>query len=61
VIGPHVTSQSEQMLIKALEDRIYGSPTWLSSSVVVLAGIVASGLILVVVTRLVKHETRHSA
>jgi hypothetical protein len=47
------------MQIKALEDWIYNSPTWLSSRVLVLAGIVASGLILVVLTRLVKHETRH--
>jgi hypothetical protein len=44
---------------KMLADWIYNSPPWLSSSIFVLAGIVASGLILVAVTRLVKHETRH--
>jgi Protein of unknown function (DUF4239) len=47
------------MLVKVVADWIYGSPTWLSSSVLVLAGIIVSGLILVVLTRLVKHETRH--
>lgn len=47
------------MLIKELEDWIYRSPSWLSSTVFVLARIVASGLILIVLTRLVKHETRH--
>jgi hypothetical protein len=47
------------MLNQALDDWIYNSPSWLSSTVFVLAGIVASGLILVVLTRLVTHETRH--
>jgi Protein of unknown function (DUF4239) len=47
------------MLGKMLDDWIYNSPPWLSSSVFVLAGIVASGLVLVAVTRLVSEETRH--
>src|SRR5215471_8317667 len=47
------------MLIKVVADWIYSSPSWLSSSVLVLSGIIVSGLILVVLTRLVKHETRH--
>jgi len=47
------------MLGQALDDWIYSSPTWLSSSVLVLAGIVGSGLILVVLTRLVRQEIRH--
>ena len=47
------------MLGQALDDWIYSSPTWLSSSVFVLAGIVGSGLILVVLTRLVRQEIRH--
>lgn len=42
-----------------LDDWIYSSPSWLSSSVFVLGGIVASGLVLVVLTRLVSEETRH--
>ena len=44
---------------KILADWIYNSPPWLSSSVFVLAGIVASGLILVAVTWLVRQDTRH--
>jgi Protein of unknown function (DUF4239) len=47
------------MLIKVVADWIYSSPTWLSSSVLILAGIIVSGLALLVLTRLVKHETRH--
>jgi hypothetical protein len=47
------------MLGQALNDWIYRSPSWLSSTVFVLAGIVASGFILVVLTRLVREETRH--
>jgi hypothetical protein len=47
------------MLGKSLDNWIYNSPPWLSSSVFLLAGIVASGLVLVVLTRLVKEETRH--
>jgi Ni/Fe-hydrogenase subunit HybB-like protein len=47
------------MLIKVVADWIYSSPTWLSSSVLILAGIIVSGLTLLVLTRLVKHETRH--
>ena len=43
-----------------LGDWIYNSPPWLSSSVFVLAGIVGSGLVLVVLTRLVSAEMRHS-
>jgi hypothetical protein len=46
------------MLGQALNDWIYRSPSWLSSTVFVLAGIVASGFILVVLTRLVREETR---
>jgi hypothetical protein len=47
------------MLAKMLQNWIYNSPPWLSSSVFVLAGIVASGLVLIALTRLVSHETRH--
>ena len=43
-----------------LDDWIYNSPPWLSSSVFVLAGIVASGLVLVVLTRLVSLGTRQA-
>jgi hypothetical protein len=46
------------MLGEVLDDWIYGSPAWLGSIVLVLVGIVGSGLILVVLTRLVKEETR---
>lgn len=42
-----------------MQDWIYNSPPWLSSSVFVLAGIAASGLVLVALTRLVSEETRH--
>ena len=43
-----------------LDDWIYNSPPWLSSSVFVLGGIVASGLVLVAVTRFVSVETRQA-
>jgi hypothetical protein len=43
---------------KMLNDWIYNSPPWLSSSVFVLAGIIASGLNLVALTQLVRAETR---
>ena len=39
---------------------IYDSPPWQSSIVFVLAGIIASGLMLLVTSRLVAEETRHS-
>jgi hypothetical protein len=42
-----------------LNDWIYNSPPWVSSSAFVLAGIVASGLVLVVLTRLVSEDSRH--
>jgi hypothetical protein len=42
-----------------LDNFIYNSSSWLSSIVFVLAGIIASGLILLVATRLVSEETRH--
>jgi len=47
------------MLQKILDDWIYNSPPWLSSSIFVLAGIIVSGFILVVLTQLVRAETRH--
>jgi hypothetical protein len=43
-----------------LDDWVYNSPPWLSSSIFVLGGILASGIVLVVLTRLVGAETRHS-
>ena len=43
-----------------LDDWIYNSPPWLSSSVFVLGGILASGLVLVAVTRFVSVETRQA-
>jgi hypothetical protein len=43
-----------------LDDWIYNSPPWMSSGVLVLGGIIASGLVLVVLTRLVSEGTRHS-
>jgi hypothetical protein len=46
--------------IEMLDDWIYNSPPWLSSSVFVLGGIVASGLVLVALTRLVSVETRQA-
>ena len=42
-----------------LNDWFYNSPPLLSSSVFILGAIVASGLVLVVVTRLVSEQTRH--
>jgi hypothetical protein len=42
------------------DDWIYSSPPWLSSGVFVLVGVVASGLVLVALTRLVSAETRHA-
>jgi hypothetical protein len=42
-----------------LDDWNYNNSPWLSSSMFILGGIVASGLVLVVLTRLVSHETRH--
>jgi len=47
------------MLGEMLDDWIYNAPPWLSSTVMVLAGIVLSGLLLVAVTRLVSEEQRH--
>jgi hypothetical protein len=46
-------------LIIGLENFIYNSPAWLTSIVFVGAGIIASGLMLLVATRLVGEETRH--
>ncbi len=43
-----------------LDDWIYNSPPWLSSSIFVLGGIVASGLALIVLTRLISKETREA-
>jgi Protein of unknown function (DUF4239) len=43
-----------------LDDFIYNSPTWLSSGVFVAFGIIASGILLLVLTRLVGPETRHA-
>jgi len=42
-----------------LNDWFYNSPPLLSSGVFILGAIVASGLVLVVVTRLVSEQTRH--
>jgi Protein of unknown function (DUF4239) len=42
-----------------LENFIYDSPAWLSSIVFVAVGIIASGLLLLVATRLAGEETRH--
>jgi hypothetical protein len=55
-----VRSHNELAVSGMLDDWIYNSPPWLSSSVFVLGGIVASGLVLVVLTRLVRPEMRHS-
>jgi Protein of unknown function (DUF4239) len=46
-------------MLTNLNDFIYNSPTWLSSVVLVAFGIVASGIMLLVVTRLIGEETRH--
>jgi hypothetical protein len=46
--------------IEMLDDWIYNSPPWLSTSVFVLGGIVGSGLMLVALTRLVGAETRQA-
>jgi amino acid transporter len=43
-----------------LNDWIYNTPPWLSSSVMVLAGIVLSGLLLIAVRWLLSEEERHS-
>jgi len=42
-----------------LDNWVYNLPPWLSSSIFVLAGIVASGLVLVALRRLVSQQTRH--
>ena|SRR5215469_11261949 len=47
------------MLLRMLDNWVYNLPPWLSSSIFVLAGIVASGLVLVALTRLVSQQTRH--
>jgi hypothetical protein len=47
------------MLQEMLDNWVYNSPPWLSSSIFVLAGIVASGLVLVALTWLVSQQTRH--
>jgi hypothetical protein len=46
-------------MLMILDDFIYNSPPWLSSIVFVAVGIIASGLMLLVATRLVDEETRH--
>jgi hypothetical protein len=46
-------------MLTNLDDFIYNSQTWLSSVVFVAFGIIASGIMLLVVTRLVGAETRH--
>jgi hypothetical protein len=46
-------------MLTDLDDFIYNSPPWVSSSVFVAFGIIASGILLLVVTRLVGAETRH--
>jgi len=43
-----------------LDDFIYNSPPWLSSSIFVLAGIIGSGVMLFAATWLVRHDARHS-
>jgi ribose transport system substrate-binding protein len=49
----------DRMLI-SLDNFVYNSPIWLSSSVFVAAGISASGLMLLMTSRLVAEQTRHS-
>jgi hypothetical protein len=43
-----------------LNDWIYNSSVWLSSGVFILTGIIVSGLLVAVMTRLVGAETRHA-
>jgi hypothetical protein len=46
-------------MLDILDDFIYSSP-WLSLSIFVLAGIIGSGMMLFVTTRLVHHDARYS-
>jgi hypothetical protein len=46
-------------ILISLDEFIYNSPPWQSSSIFVAAGIIASGLVLLVVTLVVHEETRH--
>jgi hypothetical protein len=43
-----------------LDDWIYNSPTWLSSGVFILCGIVVAGVVVVVMTWLIGAESRHA-
>jgi len=46
-------------MLMFLDSFIYNSPPWQSSSVFVVVGIIASGLVLLVTTLLIREETRH--